>query len=312
MNFYSLLNMVATLAILLSVGFGSRKLGLIDDAFSKKLSSLVVHICQPMLIISSLISIEYSEENLKRGLICMGLSFGLHAFMAVLANLFARFWKDADKRKVVEFGLVFVNAGFIGFPILESIFSADGLFCGAFYLIGFHLYLWTWGIIILSRGREDIKLTPKKVIVNFGTIPCIIGFLLFILRVPIPVFLRQPIGYLSEISTPLTMMIAGSLIATGKLRELFGKLSNYAVCLLKLIVIPAIVCVGLKLIGVPDFYVIFGTVMAALPCASMVAILGELYGISPVSASRLVGITTIMCTVTLPIAVAFASLVVKL
>ncbi|MBQ6789708.1 MAG: AEC family transporter [Clostridia bacterium] len=312
MNFYSLLNMVATLAILLSVGFGSRKLGLIDDAFSKKLSSLVVHICQPMLIISSLISTEYSEENLKKGLIALALSFCLHAFMGVLSNLFARFWKNKDQRKTVEFGLVFVNAGFIGLPILGSIFGADGLFCGAFYLIGFHMYLWTWGIIILSRGREDIKLTPKKVIFNYGTIPCIIGFLLFILRVPIPDFLRQPVGYLSEISTPITMMIAGSLIATGRLRDFFGKLSNYAVCLLKLIVMPAVVCVCLKLLGVPDFYVIFGTVMAALPCASMVAILGELYGINPVGASRLVGITTIMCTVTLPIVVAFASFVVGL
>ena len=94
MDFISLLNMVATLAILLCVGFGSRKLGLIDDAFSKKLSRLVVNIGQPMLIINSLISQEYSAENLKRGLIALGISFGLHSFMGVLAFLFARFIKE--------------------------------------------------------------------------------------------------------------------------------------------------------------------------------------------------------------------------
>ncbi len=304
--------MVATLAILLAVGFGSRKLGLIDDVFSKKLSSLVVHICQPMLIISSLISVEYSHDNLKRGLITVALSFGLHAFMGILANLFARGFKETDKRKVVEFGLVFVNAGFIGLPILGSIFGEDGLFCGAFYLIGFHMFLWTWGMMILARGRDDIKLTPRKIFLNFGTVPCFIGFILFIVQLPIPDFIRQPVGYLSEMSTPLTMLIAGSLIATGSLKELFGSIGNYIICGLKLLVMPVIVCVCLNIVGLDDFYVIFGSVMAGLPSASMVAILGELYGINPVGASRQVGITTIMCTVTLPLVVAFANYIVSL
>ena len=304
--------MVATLAILLAVGFGSRKLGLIDDAFSKKLSKLVVNIGQPTLIVSSLISQEYSAENLKRGLIALGISFGLHSFMGLLAFLFAKFIKDFDKRKISEFGMVFVNAGFIGFPILESLFGADGLFCGAFYLIGFHMFLWTWGILILSRGREDIKPTPRKIFLNCGTVPCFIGFALYLLNLPIPQFLTQPLGYLAELCTPLAMMIAGSLIATGSLRELFGAGVNFFTATIKLLVMPAIVCVCLNLLGLSDFYVIFGTVMAALPSASMVTILGEIYGISPAFASRVVGFTTIVCSFTLPLMVAVAQLVVKL
>lgn len=312
MNFISLLNMVATLAILLAVGFGSRKAGLIDDTFSKKLSKLVVNIGQPMLIINSLISLEYSAENLRRGLTALGLSFGLHIFMGILAFGFARPLKDADKRKISEFALVFVNAGFIGFPILESLLGEDGLFCGAFYLIGFHLFLWTWGILVLSRGRDDIKLTPRKVFFNYGTVPCFIGLVLYLVRVPIPEFIRIPVGYLAEMCTPLTMMIAGSLIAKGGLRNLLKCKENYYVAAVRLFIIPAVVCVALKLLGLGDFYVIFGTVMAALPSASMATILGELYGIGPVYASRVVGFTTILCTFTLPLAVTFAGFITAL
>lgn len=304
--------MVATLAILLSVGFGSRKAGLIDDAFSKKLSKLVVTIGQPMLIINSLISLEYSAENLRRGFTALGLSFGLHLFMGILAFGFARPLKDADKRKISEFALVFVNAGFIGFPILESLLGEDGLFCGAFYLIGFHLFLWTWGILVLSRGREDIKLTPRKIFMNYGTVPCLIGLVLYLIRLPIPEFIRLPVGYLAEICTPLTMMIAGSLIAKGGLRNLVSSKINYYVVGVRLFVIPAIACVVLKLVGLSEYYIIFGTVMAALPSASMATILGELYGIDPVYASRIVGFTTILCTVTLPLAVTFAGFIAAL
>ena len=64
--------------------------------------------------------------------------------------------------------------------------------------------------------------------------------------------------------------------------------------------------------GLDDFYVIFGTVMAALPSASMTTILGELYGIGPEFASRIVGMTTILCTLTLPLAVAYADLIVSI
>jgi predicted permease len=107
------------------------------------------------------------------------------------------------------------------------------------------------------------------------------------------------------------MMIAGSLIATGSLKELFASGVNYFVATMKLLVMPAVVCVCLNLVGLSDFYVIFGTVMAALPSASMVTILGELYGINPAFASRIVGFTTIACTVTLPLAVTFAQFIVK-
>ena len=85
MNYISLLNTVVTLFLLLAAGFFCRKKGLIDDGFSKKLSTLIVQLGQPMLIISSLLSLEYTAQNLKKGLIILGLSIGLHAFMGVAA-----------------------------------------------------------------------------------------------------------------------------------------------------------------------------------------------------------------------------------
>lgn len=309
MSIMSLLNMVATLAVLLAVGFGSRRTGLIDDAFSKKLSKLVVSVGQPMLIISSIISIEYSAENLRRGLTTVALSFLLHLFMPLIAVFASKLTGKGEVRKISSFALVFTNAGFIGLPILGSIFGSDGLFCGAFYLIGFNMSVWTLGLLVLARGRSDIKLTPKKIFLNHGTVPCVVGFLLFILNVPIPTFLRQSAGYLAELCTPLSMMIAGALIATGKLREFFGNARVYAFSALKLILMPAVVCVFLKLIGLDDFYIVFGTVMAALPSASMTVILGEMYNIEPVYASRIVGMTTVLCTLTLPLAVLFATFV---
>ena len=204
---------------------------------------------------------------------------------------------------------MFTNCGFIGFPIIESLYGKDGLFCGAFYLVGFHLFIWTWGMAILSRGRDDIKLTPRKIFINFGTVPCLIGFLLFLCPLKIPGFIVMTADYLAGLSTPVSVLITGALIATGTARDLFGRVGNYAVCLLRLLVLPAVVCVVLKLIGLSEFLIVFGTVMAAMPSASVITMFGEMYDIMPGFASRLVGVTSLLCVVTLPLMVAFASFI---
>ena len=312
MNFVSLLNTIATIALLLATGFGLRKWGVIDNAVSKGLSSIIVKVAQPMLIISSLISLEYSAENLKKGLTALALSLGVHFVLGILAHFGAFGIRDFDERKIAEFAVMFTNCGFIGFPIIESLYGAEGLFCGAFYVVGFHLFTWTWGMAILSRGRDDIKLTPKKIFVNFGTVPCLIGFILFLLPFDLPPFFSMTAGYLANLATPVSVLITGSLIATGSLRELFGRGKNYYVAALRLLVFPAVICVGLKLCGLSEFFVIFGTVMAAMPSASVVTMFGELYNINPPYASRLVGLTSILCVVTLPLAVAFGAWVAAL
>ena len=296
----------------MAVGFGLRRGGIIDDVFSKNLSTLIVRVGQPMLIISSLISLEYSAENLRRGLIAVALSFALHTGMGLAAHFAVKGFKNTDERKVSEFAVMFTNCGFIGFPIIESIYGKDGLFCGAFYLVGFHQFIWTWGMAILSRGRDDIKLTPRKIFVNYGTIPCLIGFLLFLCPFRLPDFLVMTADYLASLATPISVLITGALIATGTMKDLFGRLGNYAVCLLRLIILPIIVCVVLKLLGLGEFLIVFGTVMAAMPSASVITLFGVMYGIMPGFASRLVGVTSLLCVATLPLMVAFASFIARI
>ena len=312
LNYISLLNTIATLFLLLASGFISRKIGFIDETSTKKLSDLIVKIGQPFLIISSLISLEYSPENLRKGLSVLALSIFLHIIMAALAFIFSRGFRSLDERKISEFAMVFTNCGFIGFPIIDSLYGSEGLFCGAFYLIGFHIFTWTWGIFILSKGRSDIKLTSRKVFVNFGTVPSLIGFVLFLLPFRMPDFLVGFSSYLSGLCTPVAMLITGALLATRDLRRIFTSAGNYLVCFCKLVVIPATVAVILRLCGLGSFYVIFGTVMAAMPSAAVVTMFCEMYDLDSGYASELVGISSLFSVATLPVIVALAQFVAEI
>lgn len=312
MNFFALLSTVATLFLLLICGFVARKIGWIDEAMSKNMSSLIIKIGQPFLIISSLIKYEFTLENLKTGLLMFVLGLGTHTVIAVIAYLCSAKIRDMDERKITEFALVFANCAFIGFPIVQAVIGDIGLFYGAFYVLSFHVFIWSWGLSILARKRSDIKLTPKKIFINLGTIPCAIGLLLYVSGLKMPEFIVDFTSYLGSLCTPISILITGSLLATRTPRQIFGSLKIYYLCAIKLIVLPVVICLIAKLLGLPEYMVIFSTIMAAMPSGSVAAIYGELYDIAPGYASQAVGTTTALSVLTLPFVMWICNLIIAL
>ena len=316
MIFQSLLGIMGVLFLLLAIGFACRKVGLINDAASKHLSKLIICLGQPALIISALNRAEWSREKLWIALWSTVIGFAMHTFLAAVAFLICRrMKKQPDHAKIFEYGLVFANCGFLGFPVLDSVFGAGmGSFMGAFYTISFHLFVWTWGITILGRGREDIKLTPKKAILNYGTIPCFLGAALYLLKpfFTLPAFLGTTLDYLGGLCTPISLLVIGGLIATVPLKKLFGTPKLYVHSAISLIALPVAVCLLAKLLHLPDNYILFCTIMAGLPAASSVAMLSEIYGIDPAYASQTVGMTSLFTVGTLPLVCLFANWVISL
>lgn len=306
MSFTSLLSTIATLALLLAAGVVTGKLKIVDEVSSAKLSSLIVKVGQPFLIINALIGLEPTPENIKSGFSILLLGLAIHTFMALLAHFLAKPILGFDEQKLTEFGMLFTNCGFIGFPILEAIFGETGLFYGAFYVVSFHLFTWTWGIAILARGRDDIKITPKKALVNFGTIPSLIGIAIFLSGVRLPEFVIDFSGYVASLCTPISMLITGANLSRRGMKSMLTNPCVYLTNAVRLIVMPIAVTVVLWLIGVPDYMVVFGCVMSAMPTAAVITMFGEMYGISPGCAAELVGSTSLLSVATLLPVIKFA------
>ncbi len=317
MNFPALLTIVATLFLLMACGFYARKRGIIDDVASKRLSTLIIRIGQPMMIISAMVKAEFSMDNLKDGLLYIGIGLVLHALMAGMAFLCCGGFRDLDERKITEFSLVFTNTGFIGFPIMEALFGPKGLFLASFYVISFHLFIWSWGIAILARGRSDIKLTVRKIFVNLGSIPCLIGILLYMAVIPfpgfvLPEFIAKFMEYLSNLCTPISVLVTGALLATRTVKQIFGSGKIYAFSALKLVVFPLVICGLGKLIGLPAEMVLFCTVEAALPAAASITMFSEIYGLNSGYASQTVGTSSLLSVGTLPLVLLAAQWIVSL
>jgi len=311
-NMSQLYSTVITLFIILAVGFVARKCKLFDETASKRLSTLIVCVGQPFMIIGSQIKIEYSPGNMKIGLMILVIGAAAHIVIAAIAFVSMMKIKDVDERKIAEFAVVFANCGFMGFPVLNAMYGERGLFYGSFYVILFNIFTWSWGMIVLGRSRPDIKVNPYKMIVNYGTLPCIIGFLIFALRVPIPEPLSRATEYIGSICTPISMIITGGLISTMTLRELFGQKLLYIISALKLVFIPLVICTLATLSGLlSDELILFVTIMSAMPTAANTVMFSEMYGIKPSLAAGTVGISTLLSTATLPIILTLAQKIIE-
>ena len=310
--FEQFLSVIATIFFLLTIGYILQKLGIVDDTSSNRLSRLIVGIAQPMLIFSSLIGMEYSPDTAGSGFRMLLIGIVLHAFMSVFAFFSCKWIKELDERKITEFAMVMGNCGFIGFPIFESLFGEKGLFLGAFFVISFQLTLWTWGIMIMARKRTDIKISIKQIFINKGTVPCAIGIIIFILRVPLPEFIKSGCDYVAGLCTPISVIITGALIATKPIKQFFTLPKLYYLSFMKLLVLPLLVCTIMAILNFDSETIIFCTIAAAMPSASVSSMFGSIYSISPSYASQAVGFTTLLSIGTMPLAMLVAPKIIEL
>ena len=70
----------------------------------------------------------------------------------LLARLCFRM-KDVGRKKVLQFAVIFSNAGFMGIPLEYALLGADGVFFGAMYVVVFNLVCWSLGVA--GRGAGD-------------------------------------------------------------------------------------------------------------------------------------------------------------
>ena len=312
MNFSAFLSVVATLFALMVTGFVLGKLKIMDEIASKRFSKLILTVAQPCLIVSSLLKMEYSEENLKLGLISFAVGFAVHLFMVVIAFLLTRGFRDLDEQKLSEFSMVFGNIGFLGLPILDSLFGAKGVFMGAFFVASFNVLIWTLGIVILAKGRNDIKITVKKVFLNFGTVPCAVGLLLFVLNFDIPDFFISTVGYLGNLCTPISTLIIGGLLARSSLKKVFLSGKTYFTAISKLVIMPVIICIIMKLLKIDELWTIVVVTVAAMPSATTVSMMAETYDIKPEYSAHAVGLSSILSIITMPLVIKLAEFIVSL
>jgi predicted permease len=290
-------NQVIILFLVMLAGFYARKRNIITANMTGKLSNLLLQVTQPMLVVSSF-NFEISNEMLRNAILVLVIAFLIHLFSMVLGKFIYRGCPE-EIRKVLKFITVFSNCGFMGFPVLESIFGSKGVFYGALYVIPFNVLALSYGVLVFT-GKSD-KDTIKKILTHPVILSVGVGMVLFLLQIKLPDPISRAITMLGSMTSPLSMLIVGSLLAAIPFREMFGGKAVYIGSAVRLIILPLIIYGLLLLLQLPKDVFRVCVILSAMPAAANTAIFAERFGGDAMLSSRLVSISTIFSIFTIPL-----------
>jgi predicted permease len=192
-----------------------------------------------------------------------------------------------------------------GLSLLASLFGNIGVLYGSVYIAAFNIFLWTNGVMIFSDTKKLDRNTIKKVLLNPGIVSVVIGILLFIFSLKLPAPVASAVEMVGSMTSPLSMLIIGATIADCELKKLFRGWNLYYITAVRLILIPLLAFVVLKLVGLPDMLLKVCVLVVAMPIATTTAIFAELYDSDSIFASRTVVFSTLLSIITIPLFMLF-------
>ncbi|MGN0788903.1 MAG: AEC family transporter [Christensenellales bacterium] len=281
-------------------GFVTVKTGIIKPQAISAFAVILMYVCQPCLTIYSLTRVEYSPDVFARMMIFLALTFVLQAAVLGVYYLIFRKKQDNVAVRISNVAVAFGNVGFLGVPLLESIFpdNPEVLVYSTAFLIGMNLLGWTFASAIITRDKKYVSI--KKAIFNPATVGLVIGLPLFFTGVNMPAQLDSMITLLGKMTTPLCMLIMGMRLAVNSPRSVFCRPMQYVVVLFKQVVFGLIALLLVWFLPLPTYFKETMFILACTPVASVVLNFAEMLGEGQETAANLVLLGTTSSIITIP------------
>lgn len=283
--------------ILIVIGAGCFRLRLLSKETVSELSSLVLKIVNPIVIL-----LAYQRE-LDQALVAnLGWTFLLTAIayaVSFVIIFFAIPEKEGRETLIERFSCLYSNCGFMGIPLVEAMFGYEGVFYLTAYLTCFNALVWSHGVMRMSGQRSLRSLV--KVLRSPAIIAIMAGMVLFFAQITIPALLAETLEMVGSLNTPLAMFVAGATIAQTKLPEVIRKPRIFYISFLKLVLLPLVVILLFRLL--PASETVEMTVAAAVsaPSAAICTMMCLTYKRNAAYASEIFGVTTLLSVATMPV-----------
>ena len=295
-----IISQMAALFILILVGFAAAKMKITDGRFSQQLSVFVINISSPCLILSSVTGDITPDRSLI--LPVLGIGIITYAFFVAAALLLSRLLsRDKNMQGIYGFMLTFGNVGFIGYPIVASIFGSYAIFYASLLNIPFTLLAFSLGRKMIQGGDGGLKF-DWKVLISPAMTACYISVLIVVLGIRnLPEIIVTPLTLLGNITVPAALLIIGTSMAQMNLRQIISGKLVWIVSILCLLVLPVVIHYITKIIGFSGDILSINTVLAAMPVGTYGAMFCLQYGKDERIMVQGILISTLLSAISIPV-----------
>ena len=290
-----------TLFALVVVGYVAGKLGYLGGDFDRQLSRLVINITCPALILSSAMTGVLPDRRLILPLLL--ISVITYAILTAIAFVLPKYLtKNKDDEGAIGFALMFGNVGFMGYPVVASIFGHEAVFYAAVLNVVNTFAVFTIGTILIT-GKSEVKgkRFQKKVLYSTPMLAAYLTMAIVALEIDnIPEAISQPLTMLGNITVPAALLIIGSSMSNLPLRSLLGNTTVYVTTLFRLALLPIGIHFLMGVLGFSPLVVNINTLVIAMPVATYGTILCLKYEKDTAMITRVTFITTLLSMLSIP------------
>ncbi|MCI8577815.1 MAG: AEC family transporter [Lachnospiraceae bacterium] len=319
MDISSLWTLQCMMFLLVAAGAIMKKMGILKAESKGVITDLVISFILPCNIITSF-RVSFDVSILLGFAVVLGISVLVQMVSYLISrHLYNR--KPDGVKKVLQYCTIVSNSGFLGLPIAEGVFGAEGLMYASIFLIPMRLMMWSAGIACFTES-PDMKSVVKKLALH----PCIIavyiglGLLLFqqplgiayeaVLACPVAavsVLARMAVSALDRMvraaggcTTTLTMILIGTMLAEVSPRDLLDK-NAMLITVVRLALLPAIVLAGCTLFHVDKLLTGVCVLLTGMPAGSTSAILAAKYHCDYTFATKCIVVSTLLSMLSIPL-----------
>lgn len=282
-----------TLFLLIAVGFVLKRIHIVGPQGQKNLNDMVIYVILPCNILHAFTEGAADGAQFMQYLEILVISMCIQIFCVFYGKIMYRN-ESKDRYKCLQYGTICSNSGFLGNPISEGIYGAEGLVLTSFYLIPMRIMMWSSGLSVFTETSNK-KAALKKVLTHPCIITCELGIILMLTGWKLPAGISGMVNSLSNCNTAMSMMVIGMILADIDPKEFWDwTVVKYTVQ--RLIVIPAvvyIVCTVLPL-HLPKMVLGISVILAGMPAGATTSILAEKYDSDPAFATKMVIFSTLL------------------
>lgn len=306
---------VFTLVALIGVGYLISHLGWYKKEDKEFLSHLIINVSIPALVIKTFFQTFPRELLVASGpmiIICI-ISM---AITYICACIFARILKLDSKRKVSFTSLsTLSNSMFIGLPAATSIYGEGSIpYVMIYYVVGVIIL---WGFFAPKFTEEEVSGSGKfkqvlKSLMSIPLITLVASIALSLAGLKMPKMVLDTAGYLSSLSTPLSLIFIGGVIYEVGLKNMRTDISTIFSIVIKFIIAPLAIVFLAKAIKVDDLGIKSFAIVAGMPPMTQLGVISSNLPSEEEYVMMTIGLLTIISLVFIPINTSFVGYLINI
>lgn len=291
---------IVQLTLMVLLGYLSVKTKLLTSEQSYPVSVIGLYIISPAVLISAF-QVDYTPEILDGLKLAFVMALVLSGLLVLLGWLLKKLFKLDNIEHATS---IYSNSGNLIIPIVASLFGDEWVIYSTAFIVVQNFLFWSH-LRLLICGKGSVPF--KKMILNINIIAIVVGMAMFLLHIKLPETIGNTLATLGSMLGPLSMLVAGMLIASIPFKAIITDKRIYLVSFLRLILIPLILLTVIKLCGFSGWVengftiAMISFLATSSPSAATVAQMAVAYGQNAQKASAIYGVTTLLCVFTMPV-----------